>query len=103
MGQRSHHEMGRIDRAAVRTDPPPWPHAPSMKILDQQPDRTQREIAAEDGSNLLGLFLDDDELLGAALVTQRHRTADPDALALGRRDLVPHPLADHLPLDLRER
>jgi hypothetical protein len=33
-----------------------------MKILDQRSDRAERKVAAEDGSDLLLLF-DDDELL----------------------------------------
>ena len=33
-------------------------------------------------------------------IAERDRAADPDALALGGRDLVAHPLADHLALEL---
>src|SRR5580692_9133147 len=42
------------------------------------------------------------ELLADAAVAERHRAADPDALALGGRDLVAHPFADHLPFELGE-
>ena len=60
------------------------------------------EIAAKDGPDLLCILLDDGELLAKALIAQGHGTADPDALALGGCDLVPHPLADHLALELGE-
>jgi hypothetical protein len=32
-----------------------------MKIVDQQSDRAECKVAAEDGSDLLSLILDDDE------------------------------------------
>ena len=35
-------------------------------------------------------------------IAERHGSADPEALALGGRDLVAHPLADHLALELGE-
>src|ERR1700721_2137239 len=93
VGQRSHHKAGRMDRAAVTADAGPWPHTASMKILDQQPDRAECKVAAEDGSDLLSLFLDDDELLGDAPVAERHGSADPEALAFGGGDLVADTLA----------
>jgi hypothetical protein len=36
-------------------------------------------------------------------VAERNRTPDPNALALGGRDLVPHPFPDHFPFELGER
>jgi hypothetical protein len=88
VGQRPHHEAGGMDRAAITADAGPWPHTTSMKILDQQSDRAECKVAAEDGSDLLGLFLDDDELLGDAPVAERHGSTDPEALSFGGGDLV---------------
>jgi hypothetical protein len=73
-----------------------------MKIFDQQSDRAERKVAAEDGPDLLGLFLDDDELLGDAPVTERHGSADPETLPFGGGNLVSDTLADHLSFELGE-
>jgi len=102
VGQRPHHEAGRMYRAAISVDTGPWPHTTSMKILDQQSDRAECKVAAEDGSDLLSLFLDDDELLADAPVPKRHGTADPEALSFGGGDLVADTLADHLSFELGE-
>jgi hypothetical protein len=91
-----------MDRAAVTAEAGFWPYSASMKILDQKPDRAEGKVAAKDGPDLLCVLLDDGELLAKALVAQGHGTADPDALALRGGDLVPHPLADHLALELGE-
>ena len=40
------------------------------------------------------------ELLVDAAIAERHGSADPEALALRGCNLVAHPLADHLPLEL---
>jgi Protein of unknown function (DUF2924) len=61
-----------------------------------------RQVAAEDGSDLLGLFFDDDELLGDAPVAERHGSTDPEALPFGGGDLVTDTLADHLSFELGE-
>jgi hypothetical protein len=58
------------------------------EIGQQRPDAAELEIAPEDGSHPLGLVLVDDELLVPALIAEGDIAADPDALALGRRDLV---------------
>jgi hypothetical protein len=58
-----------------------------MKILDQRSDRACK-VAAEDGSDVLGLFLDDDKLIGDARVAERHGSADPETLTFGGSDLV---------------
>jgi len=102
VGQRPHHEAGRIDRAAVTADTGPWPHTTSMKIFDQQSDRAECKVAAEDGSDMVSLFLDDDELLGNAPVTERHGSADPEALSFGGGDLVADTLTDHFSFELGE-
>src|ERR1700722_9628753 len=59
VGQRPDQEVGWLNRGAVWTDPGPRPDASTVKIDDQQADRTQCEITAEDAANLLGLLLDD--------------------------------------------
>jgi hypothetical protein len=83
VGHRPHHKAGRMDRATVTADASPWPHTASMKILDQQPDRAECKVAAEDRSDLLGLFLDnDDELLGDAPVAQWNGSTDPETFRL---------------------
>ncbi len=66
------------------------------------PPQAQFEIAPEDGSHRLGLLGYHNQLLVDAAIAERNRTSDPDALALGGRDLVPHPLPDKHPLELRE-
>ena len=58
------------------------------------------QIAAEDGADRLRLLGHDFELLVDAAIAERNGSADPEALALGGRDLVAHPLADHLALEL---
>jgi hypothetical protein len=58
---------------------------------------------AEDGADRLRLFGHHDELLVDAAIAERNRAPEPDALALGGGNLVAHPLADHLALELGER
>ena len=60
------------------------------------------KIAGKDGADRRRFLRNHDNLLVGDPVTQRHRSADPDALALGGGDLVPHPLADDLALELGE-
>src|SRR6266849_4979005 len=78
------------------------PNAASVEVLDQGAHRAQFEVAPEDDPDHLGLLRHDHELLVDAAVAERNRAPDPDALALGGRDLVAHPFPDHLPFELGE-
>ena len=40
---------------AVTTDTGSWPHTASMKIVDQQSDRAECKVAAEDGSAIMAV------------------------------------------------
>src|ERR1700751_3296784 len=50
----------------------------------------------EDGADRLGLLGHDFELLIDAAIAEGHGSADPEAFALGGRNLVAYPLADDL-------
>src|SRR6266849_1481315 len=75
---------------------------PSAKFLGQGSDRAAFEIEPEHGADRLGLLGYDDQLLADAGIAERDRAAHPNALALRGRDLVPDPLPDDLPLELRK-
>jgi len=68
----------------------------SARPLDQGGDRAKRQISCEDHADGLRLLGDHDRLLVDAPIAEWNRSPDPDALALGSRDLVTHPLPDHL-------
>jgi Transposase len=73
------------------------------EFLGEGSDRTAFEVKPEHGADRLGLLGYDDQLLVDGGVAERNRSADPQPLALGGRDLVAGPLADDLPLELSER
>ena len=66
----------------------------------QRAHRAQLQIARKDRADRLGLGRDHHDLLVDRRIAERDRTPDPNALALGGRDLVAHPLPDQLPLEL---
>jgi hypothetical protein len=76
---------------------------PPIELREQSAHGAELEIEAEDGADRLCFFGHDFELLIDAAIAERHGSANPEALALGRRDLVAHPLADHLALELGKR
>src|ERR1700732_4666837 len=61
------------------------------------------QVTGEYGTYDLGLRRHDDGPLVHGRITERDRSADPDPFALRCRDLVAHPFADHLALELGER
>src|SRR6266851_381155 len=69
------------------------------EFLRQGADRAAFEIEPEHCADLLG---HDDQLLADAGIAERDGAADPNALALRGRNLVPDPLADDLALELRK-
>src|SRR3984893_18644164 len=100
MGERSHAEADPATllaiAAAIDLGPDPLP----IERREQSPQGAKLQIAGEDGAHHLRLLGHDLELLVDAAIAERHGSADPEALALGGRDLVAHPLADHLALEL---
>ena len=100
MGERAKPEADAAAHATVGptiglgADPAP------IKLRDQGAHGTEFKITGEDRSYGLGLFRHDHELLVHATVAKRHRPSDPNALSFGGGDLVVHPLADHLALEL---
>src|SRR5580704_9864596 len=59
-------------------------------------------MSGEDGAHGFGLRRHDKDFLVRSRIAERDRAADPDPFALRRRDLVAHPFADHLALELGE-
>src|SRR5262249_35967982 len=78
------------------------PIAP-RKVGQQPVDAAEREIPTKDHADPLGLLFDDGELAILEFVSQRHHSADPQALALGSRYLVANALRGDLSLKLRKR
>ena len=58
------------------------------------------EVSPEDGSDQFGLFFHDGDLAVLHLIAKGQVAPDPQALALGGRDLVPDPLRGDLPFEL---
>src|SRR5215211_3403463 len=79
------------------------PDAAPIEVVDERTDRAERKIAREDRADGVRLLGHEDDLLVDAAIAERKRPTDPNALALGGGDLVTHPLADHLALELGER
>src|SRR3984893_13806641 len=100
MGKRSDAEADAAAPAAIATAIDLGPDALPIKLRDQSPDGAKLQIACEDGADHLRLLGHHFELLIDAAIAERNGSADPEALALGGRDLVAHPLADHLALEL---
>ena len=73
-----------------------------LKVLGQRPHRAKLQVTGEDGAHGFGLRRHDKDFLVRSRIAERDRAADPDPFALRRRDLVAHPFADHLALELGE-
>ena len=58
------------------------------------------EVSPEDGSDQFGLFFHDGDLAVLHLIAKGQVAPDPQALALGGRDLVPDPLRGDLSFEL---
>src|ERR1700733_121584 len=103
MGEWANTIAGSGDRPSICQSP--WFRFETLGIerCRERADRAQTQIALEDRADEICLLRNDLQFLVDAAIAERHRTADPDALALGGGDLVAHPLADHLPLELGER
>src|ERR1700730_3488098 len=100
MGQRSDAKADAAAPAAIATAIDLGPNALPIELREQSPHGAKLQIAGEDGAHHRRLLRRASALLAAAGIAERHGSADPEALALGGRDLVAHPLADHLALEL---
>src|SRR5580704_13167113 len=103
MGEAAHPEGAPAQDAAVPKRALPGPDAAALKVLGQRPHRAKLQVTREYGAHDLGLRRHDDGFLIDRRITERDRSPDPDPFALRRRDLVAHPFADHLSLELGER
>jgi hypothetical protein len=103
IGEGAHAEADAPHQSAVGTATLFGPDPAAIEVLDQGAHRAKRKIAGEYSADGLRLLGHHDELLVDAPIAERNRPPDPNALALGGRDLVAHPLADHLALELGER
>ena len=75
----------------------------SSSVAASSPIRAEPQIVREDLADQRHVLRNDLELLADAAIAERDGPSDPDPLALGGGDLIAHPLADHLPLELGER
>jgi len=75
----------------------------AVEIVCQRANRAELEIAREDDPDRLRLGWDHHDLLIHCRVAKRDRPPDPNALALGGGNLVPHPLPNQLPFELGKR
>src|SRR5271157_3327727 len=89
---------GGGDRPPVRQSPWFRFDALSIERRRQRADRAQPQVVVEDLADEICLLRHDLQLLVDAAVAKGHRTADPDAFALGGGDLVANSLANHLAL-----
>ena len=102
IGQRPSPKSAAADDAAGRELALLAADAVPVEFLRQGLHRAMREIAGEDLAHGFRLARQHDHALVHRRIAERHRPANPDALALGGRDLVAHPLADDLALELGE-
>src|SRR5260370_2376815 len=84
------HRPAACEGADLRGDVAP------TEFLRQGADRAAFEIEPEHGADRLGLLGHDDQLLADAGIAERDGAADPNALALRGRNLVPAASADAL-------
>src|SRR5271166_5258493 len=91
------------DGRPVGEKPRPWPDALLVERRRQLADRPEPQIIREDFADQRHVLRNDLELLADAAIAERNGSSDPNPLALGGGDLIAHPLADHLALELGER
>ena len=103
VGERSDHKALGGDGGPVGEQPGLWPDAFLVERGRQLADRAEPQIVLIDFADQRRLLSNNFELLADAAIAERDRPSDPDPLALGGGDLVAHPLADHLALELGER
>src|SRR5438309_1447331 len=81
-------QMGKCAGAKTNAAPDPAvdqpicfrAHMPPVEVLDQGANGAQLEITGKDGADSCRFFRHHDNLLVGDPVTQRQRSADPDAL-----------------------
>src|SRR5271166_4653320 len=100
VGERSHHKALGGDGRPVGEKPRPWPDALLVERRRQLADRPEPQIIREDFADQRHVLRNDLELLADAAIAERNGSSDPNPLALGGGDLIAHPLADHLALEL---
>src|SRR5439155_2685087 len=100
IGQGANAKRAAANVAAGREPSGLTADASVVEVGGERPDRAKRKIPLKDGAHRLGLGRHHHDLLIHCRIAERERAADPNALALGGRDLVAHPLPDQLPLEL---
>ena len=100
IGERPHPEAAVAGGATVRSLPRLAADAAPVEVGGQCPQRTQLKIMLKDGAHRLSLSRHHDDSLVHRRIAERDRASDPNAPALGGGDLVAHPLANHLALEL---
>src|SRR5580704_8398315 len=103
MREPAHPEGAPAQDTAVLQLALPGADAAALKVLGQPLYRAKLQVTGEYGAHGFGLGRLDGGLLVHGRITERDRSPDPDPFALRRRDLVAHPFADHLALELGER
>src|ERR1700730_9019965 len=88
MGKRSHAEADAAAPVAIATAIDLGPDPLPIELREQSPHGAKLQIAGEDGAHHLRLPGNDLELLVDAAIAERNGSADPEALALGGRDIV---------------
>src|SRR5262249_13936574 len=97
--ERANTKRAPADRAPARYPPGLAGDPRPAEVLRQRAPGAKLEIARKDGADRLRLGRDHHDLFVHRRIAERDRTADPNALALGGGDLIPHPFPDHLALE----
>src|SRR5215472_11817326 len=87
---------------AVGPNPSFAPYPRDCKLLLERTNRLECKITPINVDNGAGLFIIDHQLTVFHVVPKRWHATHPHALFLGGGDLIAHPLANHLPLELSE-
>src|SRR5947207_9509099 len=103
MGERSAGEWDAANRAPGLERSHLGDDLSLAKVGHQQVEAAKLQIPPKDGPNPLSLLFNHDDLAVLGLVSERSYAPDPQALALGGRDLVADALGGHLTFKLVKR
>ena len=103
MGERTSGERNPPDRSPALECSQLGDNPPLPEIGHQAVEAAKPEIAAEDGTNPLGLLINHHDLAVLGRVSERHDATHPEPLALGGGDLVADALRGDLALELGKR